>query len=138
MDGRRHRGPLLCLGSRAKASTLQGKHRRFTGGSAFHMYFRGLLSLLATQQKWYHHLQQVVQSLIPHNYRQYRCTQQTVCSTHTHPELFTYEVLLYRSLYLFEYCCFHLNSGTMHPDIVHRNRKRSLLSSTVNSSRIVC
>ena len=80
---RRHRGPLLCLGSRAKASTLQGRHRRFTGGSAFLMSFRGLLSLLATQQKWYHHLQQVVQSLIPHNYRQYRCTQQTVCSTDT-------------------------------------------------------
>ena len=59
---RRHRGPLLCLGSRAKASTLEGRHRRFTGGSAFHMSFRGLLSLLATQQKWYNHLQQVVQS----------------------------------------------------------------------------
>ena len=53
---------LLCLGSRAKASTLEGRHRRFTGGSAFHMSFRELLSLLATQQKWYHHLQQVVQS----------------------------------------------------------------------------
>ena len=59
---RRHRGPLLCLGSRAKASTLQGRHRRFTGGSAFHMSFLGFLSLLTTQQKWYHHLQQVVQS----------------------------------------------------------------------------
>ena len=81
---RRHRGPLLCLGCRAKSSTLQGRHRRFTGGSASHMSFRGLLSLLATQQKWYH-LQQVVQSLIPHNYRQHRRTQQTVCSIHTHP-----------------------------------------------------
>ena len=59
---RRHRGQLLCLGSRAKASTLEGRHGRFTGGAAFHMSFRGLLSLLATQQKWYHHLQQVVQS----------------------------------------------------------------------------
>ena len=48
--------------------------------------FVGLLSLLATQQKWYHHLQQVVHSLIPHNnYRQNWCTQQTACSTHTHP-----------------------------------------------------
>ena len=97
---RRHRGRLLCLGSRAKASTLQGWHRCFTGGSAFHMYFRGLLSLLATQQKWYHHLQQVVQSSIPHNYRQYWCIQQTVDyveHTHTHTrtvtDLFTYEVL---------------------------------------------
>ena len=51
---RRHRGPLLCLGSRAKASTLEGRQRRFTGGSAFHMSFCGLLSLLATQQKLYH------------------------------------------------------------------------------------
>ena len=130
MDGRRHRRPLLCLGSRAEASTLEGRHRRFTGGSAFHISFRGLLSLLATQQKWYHHLQQVVQSLIPHNYRQYWFTQQTACSTHTHThtvtELFTYEVVLYSSLYLFEYCCSHLNYGTVHPDIVHRNRKRAL------------
>ena len=82
---RRHRGPLLCLGSRAKASRLEGRHRRFTGGSAFHMSFRGHLSLLATQQKWYYHLQQVVQSLITHNYRQYWCTQQLAYSTHTHP-----------------------------------------------------
>ena len=36
---RRHRGPLLCLGSRAKASTLEGRHRRFTGGSAFHTWY---------------------------------------------------------------------------------------------------
>ena len=133
MDGRRHRGPLLCLGSRAKASTLQGRHRRFTGASAFHMYFRGLLSSLATQQKWYHHLQQVVQSLIGVPSKLH------VAHTHTRTvtELFTYEVLLYSSLYLFEYC-FYLNFGTMHPDIVHRNRKRSLLSSIVNSSRRAC
>ena len=86
---RRHRGRLLCLGSRAEATTLQGRHRRFAGGSAFHMSFRGFFSLLATQQKWYHYLQQVVvQSLIPHNYIQHIrwwCTHQTVCSTHTHP-----------------------------------------------------
>ena len=41
---------------------------------------------------------------------------------------YIYEVLLYSSLYLFEYSCFHLNSGTVHRDIVHRNRKRALLS----------
>ena len=128
---RRHRGRLLCLGSRAKASTLEGRHRRSIGGSAFYMSFRGLLSLLATQQKWHHHLQHVVQSLIPHNCRQYRCTQQlhgAQTYTRTVTELFTYEVLLYSSLYLFEYCSFHLNSGTVHPDIVHRNRKRALLT----------
>ena len=83
---RRHRGRLLYLGSRAKASTLEGRHRRFAGGSASHMSFRGLLSLFATHHKWYHHLQQVLQSLIPHTYIQHIrwCTQQTVRSTPTH------------------------------------------------------
>ena len=75
---------VMLIGSRAKTSIHEGRHRRFTGSSAFDMSFRGLLSMLATQQKCYHHLQQVVQSLIPHNYRQYWCTQQTACSTHTH------------------------------------------------------
>ena len=119
---RRHRGPLLCLGSRAKASTLQGRHRRFTGGSAFHMSFRGLLSLWATQQKWYHHL--ATDDIgVP--------SKLHVEHTHTRTvtELVTYEVLLYSSLYLFEYCClFHPNSGTVHPDIVHRKRKRAPLT----------
>ena len=41
--GRRRRGPLLCLGSRAKASALRGRHRRFAGGSAFHMSIREIL-----------------------------------------------------------------------------------------------
>ena len=72
---RRHRGQLLCLlGSRAKASTLQGEHRRFMDDSALHTSFRGapllvgdtaaeVISSSATSQ-------QVVQSLIPHNYIQ--------------------------------------------------------------------
>ena len=120
------------------------RHRRFAGSSVFHTSFRVLLSLLATQQKRYHDLQQVVQSLIPHIYYIHRvqhirwCTQQTVCSTHTHThtvtELFVY-IPLYSSLYLFEYCCSHLNSWTVHPDIVYRNRKRPLLLSTVNGLR---
>ena len=87
----RHRRRLLCLDSRAKESTLRGRHRRFAGGFVLHTSFRGLLSLLATQQKWYHHLQQVVESLISHNsYYIHQvqhirwCTQQTVRSTHTH------------------------------------------------------
>ena len=37
---RRHRGR-LCLGSRAKALTLQERHRRFVGDSAFRRSFRG-------------------------------------------------------------------------------------------------
>ena len=50
VGGRRHRGRLLCLlGSRAKASTLRGRHIRFAGGPACRVSFRGLLSLLATQ-----------------------------------------------------------------------------------------
>ena len=39
---RRHRGPLLYLGSRAKAPTLRGRHRVSPAVP------RGLLSLLAT------------------------------------------------------------------------------------------
>ena len=35
--------------------------------------------------------------------------------TRTVTELFTYEVLLNSSLYLHEYYCFHLNSGTTMP-----------------------
>ena len=82
---------MLSLGGRTKAPTLRGRHRRFAGGSVFHTSSRGLLSLLATQQKWFHHLQQqVVHSLIPHSYyihllhtpgtvqRIRWCTQQTV------------------------------------------------------------
>ena len=37
---RRHRGR-LCSASRAKAFTLQGRHIRFVGDSAFHTTFRG-------------------------------------------------------------------------------------------------
>ena len=37
---RGHRGR-LSLGSRAKAFTLQGRHRRVVGDSAFHTSFRG-------------------------------------------------------------------------------------------------
>ena len=50
----------------------------------------------------------------------------TIVFTATLTELFTYDVLLYIRL-LFEYC-FHLNSGTVHPDIVNRNRKRAPLT----------
>ena len=136
VDGRRHRGPLLCLGSRAKASTLEGRHRHFTGGAAFHYVFSWALLLVGDTAEVVSSSATSRTELIPHNYRQYWCTQQTACSTHTHTrtvtELFTYEVLLYSSLYLFEYCCFHLNFSTVHPDIVHRSRKRApLTQSTV-------
>ena len=96
------------------------------------MSFRGLLSLFTMQQKLYHHLQ-LVQSLF-HITTDNIGVPRKLYVAHTHTpvlyvtELFTHEVLLYSSLYLFEYCCFHLNCGTVHPDIVHRNKKRELLS----------
>ena len=76
----------------------QPKHPHFMGGvdvlsavpySIPGTSFRGLLSLLATQQKWCYHLHQV-QNLIPHNYyilvQHIRwCTQQPVRGTHLHP-----------------------------------------------------
>ena len=69
---RRHLERLLCLGSRAKASTLRGRHARFHGSSVFHTWYAfswaPLLLGNTAQQKWYHHLQQQLeQSLIPHN-----------------------------------------------------------------------
>ena len=141
---RRHRGRLLCFVRQPSQSIHTSRETR-TFRRRFripHISFRGLLSLLATQQIWYHHLQ-LVQSLIPHDYRQYRCTRQTVCSTHIHTpvlyvtELFTYEVLLYSSLYLLKCCCFDLNCGTVHPNIVHRNRKRALLSQSTFREELV-
>ena len=45
----------LCLGSRAQASTLTGRHRFSVVDSAFRRFFVELLSL-RTQQKWYHNL----------------------------------------------------------------------------------
>ena len=50
---------VVMLRQPSQASTLHGRRRRFVGGSVFHTYFRGLIYLLATQQKWYHHLHQV-------------------------------------------------------------------------------
>ena len=146
---RRHRGRLLCLGSRAKASTLWGRHIRFAGGSVFHTPFCGLLSLLATQQKLYNHSQQEVQGLIPHNYYIHqiqhirRCTQQTVCSTntHTHPycdwNVCLHTTTVQQSVLCLSTVVFIWILG-QYIDIVHRSRKRLLLSLTVNGSRRVC
>ena len=105
----------LPLSSRAKAFTPQGRRRRFVGDSAFHSSFRGapLLTLLATQQKRYHHLQEV-QSLMPHNYI-------PSCTVYT---------FIQQSV-LADYCCFYLTSGAstaVGPYIVHRSRKLLLLS----------
>ena len=96
----------VALGSRAKAFTLQGRHRRFVGESTFLflLLFVELLFLLVTQQKkWNHYLQQQVQSLISHNnYIPYKaCTLRIVRSTHAIPQYCNCNVcILYSSVYV--------------------------------------
>ena len=58
----------LSLSSRAKAFTLQGRHRRFVADSVLHTSLRGALLLIGEQQKWYHQILQNVQNLMPHDY----------------------------------------------------------------------
>ena len=107
----------LSLSSRAKAFTLQGRHRRFVGDCAFHTSLRRTPLLVGKQQnKWYHQILQKVQNLIPHDYI-LSCTVYTAVQQYLHV--------------LVDYCCFHLTSGastSVGPYIVHRNRKRFLLS----------
>ena len=105
----------LFLSSRAKAFTLQGRHRRFVGDSAFHTSLRGAPLLVGEQQKWYHQVLQKVQNLMPHDCIP-SCTVYNVVQPYTLVDL---------------YCCFHLTSGkstAVGSYIVHRNRKRFLLS----------
>ena len=103
--------------SRAKAFTLQGRHRRFVGDSAFHTSLRGAPLLVGQQQKkWYHQILQKVQNLMPHD-----CI----------PSCTVYTVVQQYTLVDYYYRCFHLTSGTstaVGPYIVHRNRKRFILS----------
>ena len=122
-----------------KTSTLEGRHRRFTRGSAFDMSFRGLLSLLATQQKWYHHLQQVVQSLIPHYYRQNIGVPSNLHVAHTHTrtvtELFAYEVLLYSKQSVLMLFSSKFWYSTSH---YRSSKQEARAPDTVNGSRRVC
>ena len=105
----------LSLSSRAKAFTFQGRHRRFVGDSAFHTSLRGAPLVVGEQQKkWYHQIVQKVQNLMPHDYIK-SCTVYTVVQQYV----------------LVDYCCFHLTSGAstaVGPYIIHRNRKRFILS----------
>ena len=48
--------------------TLQGRHRRFVGDSAFHTSLCGAPFLVGEQQKWYHQILQKIQSLMSHDY----------------------------------------------------------------------
>ena len=82
---RRHRGTLLCLGSRAKASTLEGRHRRFHRRFRFPYVFSWAPLLVGdTAEAVSSSATSRTVELIRHNYKQYWCTQQTACSTHTH------------------------------------------------------
>ena len=58
----------LSLSSRAKAFTLQGRHRRFVGDPVFRTSLRGAPLLVGEQQRWYHQIMQKVQNLMPHDY----------------------------------------------------------------------
>ena len=103
----------LSLSRRAKAFALQGRHRRFVGDSAFHTS-RSPPSWRTG--KWYHQILQKIQNLMPHHCIP-SCTVYTVVQQYAHVDYY--------------YCCFHLTSGTstaVGPSIVHRNRKRFLLS----------
>ena len=105
----------ISLSSRAKVFTLKGRHRRFVGDSTFHTSLRGAPLFVGEQPKWYHQILQKVQNLMPHDCIP-SCTVYTVVQQ--------YVLVDY-------YCCFHLISGTssaVGPYIIHRNRKRFLLS----------
>ena len=109
----------LSLSSRAKAFILQGRYRRFVGDSAFHTCLRGAPLLVGEHQKWYHQILQKVQNLMPHDYIP-SCT-------------------VYKQYVLVDYSCFHQTSGVstaVGPYIVHRDRKRFLLSQSTR--RRVC
>ena len=104
----------LSLSSRAKAFTLKGWHSRFTGDSAFHTSLREAPLLVGEQQKWYHQILRKVQNLMPHDYI-------PLCTVYT----------VVQQCVLVDYCCFRLKYGAstaVGPYIVHRNRKRFLLS----------
>ena len=75
----------LSLSSRAKAFTLQGRHRRFVCDFVFHTSLRGAPLLVGEQQRWYHQILQKLQNLMPHDYIPpctvyiYCCTAVCVC-----------------------------------------------------------
>ena len=108
----------LSLSSRAKAFTLHGRHRRFVGDSVFHTSLRGAPLLVGEQQRWYHQILQKVQNLMPHDYIQ-PCTVYTVVQQ--------YVLVDYYSI-VFIYFLLYSYSATTAVGLVHRNRKRFLLS----------
>ena len=102
----------LSISSRAKAFTLQGRHRRYIiGDFAFHTFLRGAPLLVGEQHKWYHQFLQKVQNLMPHDYIK-SCTVYTVEHQYV----------------LVDDCFFHLTSdastAAAGPYINNRIRKR--------------
>ena len=107
----------LSLSSQAKAFTLQGRHRRFVGDSAFHTSLRGAPRLIGEQR-----------SGITRFCKKYRIWCHM---TAYHRVLYIPGTVVQQYALVDYYCCFHLTSGTstaVGPSIVHRNRKRFLLS----------
>ena len=128
---RRHRGQ-LCLDSRAKASTFR---MSFCGAPLLVCDTAEVVLSFSTKSStefdstslhtWYHI--QHIRTGVPHIVR----------STHACPRTVSAMRAYCTAVLRIEYCCFHLNFGTLDPDIVHQNRKRSLLSQ-VNGSRRAC
>ena len=87
------------LSSRAKAFTLQGRHRRFVGDSAFHTSLRGAPLLVGEQR-----------SGITRFCKKYRIWCHI---TAYHRVLYTSTYTVVQQYALVDYyCCFHLTSGT--------------------------
>ena len=116
----------LPLSSQAKAFTLQGRHRRFVGDSAFHTSLRGAPLLVGEQQKWFHQILQKVQNLMPHDYIPSCTVVYTVVQQYV----------------LVDYGCFRLTSGAS--TAVSKYSSKSLYCSpkqlalppvTINASR---
>ena len=108
----------LSLSSRAKSFTLQGGHRCFVVRRRFRLPYVAPRSSPPCWRtaKWYHQILQKVQNLMPHD-----CI----------PSYTVYRYTIVQQYALVDYYCFHLTSGTstaVGPSIVHRNRKRFLLS----------
>ena len=107
---------ILSLSSRARSFTLQGRHRRLVVRRRFRLPYVASRSSPPCWRtaKWYHQILQKVQNLMPHDCIP-SCTVYTIVQQYA----------------LVDYYCFHLTSGTstaVGPSIVHRNRKRFLLS----------
>ena len=127
----------LCLGSRTKAFTLQDRHRRFVGGSVSHSSFRGAslpVGDTAEVESPYASSTELDStklhtSIIYTVYAGGFSTLYVTCR-YTRTVLCVHATVAQQPV-LVDCCCSHLNYGvstTVSSYIVHRSRKRSLLS----------